>query len=155
MERPKKPRKPNMPTEPTEPSKWIEGSEELEMDETLFPRDKRISVMEMCAAIQKSGADFVRIEGYGYPNIELHRAARVENAWYKEQLLKYNRDKKRHEQNLASYELKMKELQPLLDKYEEDLKVYESGKEARERAEKMAQLAQLNKDLGLPMPTGT
>lgn len=154
MERPKKPRKPNQPTEPTEPSKWTEGREEVEMTDEGFPNRESISIMEMCEALQNSGADFVTIEGYGYVHIELYRTIRLKNNWYNSQLVKWEDDKESYIENLASYELKMTAFKQQLDQYEKDLKSYEAEQETRDRAEKMAQLAQLTKDLGLPMPAG-
>jgi len=163
MERPKKPRKPNQPTEPTEPtepSKWTEGREEVEMTDEGFPNRESISIMEMCEALQNSGADFVALEdwedeGYGYVQIDLYRTTRTENAWYINDMVEHRKARKEYRENVLSYELKMTALKPQLDQYEKDLKAYEAGQETRDRAEKMAQLEQLTKDLGLPMPAGT
>jgi len=61
----------------------------------------------------------------------------------------------RHEENMSSYNLKMEDHEKQMEAYEKDLAAYEAEQDTRDRAEKLAQLAQLTKDLGLPMPTAT
>ena len=125
------------------------------MEESDFPNNSEMSIIQLCEALQKSGADFAEIEGYGYVQLSLYKMAVVKNVWYADQMVKYKRDLARHEENMSSYNLKMEDHEKQMEAYEKDLAAYEAEQDTRDRAEKLAQLAQLTKVLGLPMPTAT